>query len=79
LFTILREILILLTCPLRFDNIINEIITQPAKFDLERMRNILKMKISEVIDKLEDDPHDTVSRICIGDFLYGDNTQKQVI
>lgn len=37
------------------------------------------MKISEVIDKLEDDPHDTVSRICIGDFLYGDNTQKQVL
>lgn len=54
-----------------FDVLLNDLIAQSAKFDLTRMNNLIKMKISEINDKLEDEPHQTVSKVCIGDFLYG--------
>ncbi len=41
------------------------------KFDTCRMQALVKMKISQINDKFEDEPHQTASRVCIGDFLYG--------
>jgi hypothetical protein len=41
--------------------------------------NILKILFKIKLKlKIEDDPHETISRICIGDFLYGDNTAVEV-
>ncbi len=73
-----------------FFQLLEEIIQQKVDFDINRMRNIIKMKISEINDKvnilffikicsivyfiyglkLEDSPHETISQLCIGDFLY---------
>ena len=44
------------------------------------MQNIIKMKISDLNDKFEDSPHEKVSQLCIGDFLYGSSdNQSEVI
>lgn len=51
--------------------ILHDLAEQIIEFDSNRMNNIIKMKISEINDKLEDSPHETMSMICIGDFLYG--------
>ena len=54
-----------------FNSILNDIIDKNIDFDMKRVVNIIKMKIAEINDKFEDEPHQTSSRVCIGDFLYG--------
>lgn len=54
-----------------FRAILNDIIDKKVDFDMKRVVNIIKMKIAEINDKFEDEPHQTSSRVCIGDFLYG--------
>lgn len=51
--------------------LIDDLIEKKIPFDMNRMLNIIKMKISDIHDKLEDSPHETISQLCIGDFLYG--------
>jgi Zn-dependent M16 (insulinase) family peptidase len=53
--------------------ILSDLKSGKQSFDLNRMRSMIKMKIHELKDKFEDSPHDTISRICIGDFLYGNS------
>ncbi len=53
------------------DNLLSELASSKIEFDLNRMHNLIKMKIAEINDKFEDEPHQTASRVCIGDFLYG--------
>ena len=59
-------------CNLReFDLLLDDLIENKSKFDMNRMANLIKMKISDINDKFKDKPHQTVSKVCIGDFLYG--------
>lgn len=51
--------------------LLSDLTEEKIEFDSSRMDNVIKMKISEIHDKLEDSPHETMSMICIGDFLYG--------
>ena len=51
--------------------IMAELSSGQRSFDLERLQNIARMKCAEIQDKYEDAPHETVSQVCIGDFLYG--------
>lgn len=54
-----------------FDLLLDDLIENKSKFDMNRIANLIKMKISDINDKFEDEPHQTVSKVCIGDFLYG--------
>lgn len=54
-----------------FYEIIRKLVDKQTPFDLSRVANIIKMKISEIHDKFEDEPHSAISLVCIGDFLYG--------
>lgn len=51
---------------------VNEVLkmTHESPLDMTRIDNILHRKILEVLRHVEDEPHDTVSFIIIGDFLY---------
>lgn len=51
--------------------LLKELVERKKEFDMGRMQGIIKMKIAEIKDKCEDSPHDTISHLCIGDFLYG--------
>ena len=51
--------------------ILASLVSQQLPFDTKRMANLIKMKVAEISDKFEDEPHQTASRVCIGDFLYG--------
>jgi Zn-dependent M16 (insulinase) family peptidase len=59
-----------------FFELMNDLVNNRQTFDLTRLQNILKMKISELNDKLEDSPHETLCQICIGDFLYGSEDES---
>lgn len=48
-----------------------DLVNKKKEFDMNRMQSIIKMKIAEIKDKCEDSPHETISHLCIGDFLYG--------
>lgn len=50
---------------------LNELVDRKKEFDMNRMQSIIKMKIAEIKSKCEDSPHETISHLCIGDFLYG--------
>jgi Zn-dependent M16 (insulinase) family peptidase len=59
----------------KLDEILNNLFERKIELDLKRLTSIIQMKIFELRDKFEDHPHDTVSKLCIGDFLYGDDNE----
>lgn len=60
-----------------FMKILAAIVSKETPLDMNRMVNLIKMKITEINDKFEDEPHQTSSRVCIGDFLYGSLENQQ--
>jgi Zn-dependent M16 (insulinase) family peptidase len=54
------------------DTILQRVVHEEKdRFDSARMQALIKMKVAQINDKFEDEPHQTASRVCIGDFLYG--------
>lgn len=49
------------------------IILGEEKIDMQRMKTIIERNILEYVTNLENNPHDTIAFIMIGDLLYGDN------
>ena len=57
-------------------DILASIVSGRQELSMNRVNSIIKMKMNELSDKFEDAPHDTISKICIGDFLYGNESDK---
>jgi len=45
-------------------------------FDLQRMRNEVKRKITKTLNLFEDDPHEHIAGVIIGYFLYGNSSEE---
>ena len=45
------------------------------EFDLSRMESLLRREALDVLDKLEDSPHNTIADHFIGDFLYSQSSK----
>lgn len=52
---------------------LKKIVDKSAELDMERMQMVIHRRVLDSLNHLEDNPHDTVAFICIGDFLYGDS------
>ncbi|KAL3870529.1 hypothetical protein ACJMK2_038583 [Sinanodonta woodiana] len=59
----------------RLTNTLNKLAMGQEKIDMTRMYNVIQHKIMEKLSRVEDHPHDTVGRILIEDFLFGDTKE----
>lgn len=62
----------------KLQQILNNFANGSEKIDMKRMNNIIDRNILEYLSNLENNPHDTVAFIVIGDALYGEKPEDVI-
>ena len=55
--------------------VLSEIVSGAVSWDSARMKTVIKRRISEQMSQVENQPHDAVAFMLIGDMLYGNNSE----
>ncbi|XP_067661811.1 uncharacterized protein C05D11.1-like [Haliotis asinina] len=57
----------------KLKNVLRKLGSREEKIDMKRLQSLIHRSVLESLNNVEDQPHDTMAFILIGDFLYGDN------
>ena len=59
----------------RLMQVLKSIASKENSIDMSRMANVIHKYILEMLSNLEDDPHDSITNLLIGHFLFGNGDE----
>ncbi|XP_014676544.1 PREDICTED: uncharacterized protein C05D11.1-like isoform X2 [Priapulus caudatus] len=54
---------------------LKKIVDKSCPLNMDRMNSVIHRRLLDSLNHLEENPHDTMAFICIGDFLYGNDAE----